>query len=84
LYFAVSNLFRIGQLAVIFGLDGDGTKPKAAKTEAGDKGTPATKDKGRSEPPALPEADAAPAATPPPVRKPAPNSSKKRKKRRRN
>jgi YidC/Oxa1 family membrane protein insertase len=84
LYFAVSNLFRIGQQAVIFGLDGDGTKPKAAKSEAGDKGTPVTKDKGRSEPPALPEADAAPAATPPPVRKPAPNSSKKRKKRRRN
>jgi YidC/Oxa1 family membrane protein insertase len=84
LYFAVSNLFRIGQQAVIFGLDGDGTTPKPAKSEATDKGTPVDKDKGRSGQPALPEADAAPAATPPPVRKPAPNSSKKRKKRRRN
>ena len=84
LYFAVSNLFRIGQQAVIFGLDGDGTKVKVGKADATDKGRPATNDKGRSDKPALPEADATPAATPPPVRKPAPNTSKKRKKRRRN
>lgn len=82
LYFAVSNLFRIGQQAVIFGLDGDGTAGKAGKTGATDKDRPVGGATGPSETPVPPEADAGPVAPPP--RKPAPNTSKKRKKRRRN
>ncbi len=71
LYFAVSNLFRIGQQAVIFGMDGDGTKPKGGQGKASPK-------------PELPVADSDPSSGLEQPRKPAPNASKKRKKRRRN
>jgi membrane protein insertase Oxa1/YidC/SpoIIIJ len=67
LYFATSNLFRIGQQATIFALD---DRHAAAKAR------PAT-----SSPAIDPATD--PASDPGPPRAPAPNISKKRKQRRR-
>jgi YidC/Oxa1 family membrane protein insertase len=67
LYFATSNLFRIGQQATIFALDDRHAAAKARPVA--------------SSPAIDPAAD--PAGDPAPPRAPAPNISKKRKQRRR-